>query len=223
MFGMEVNRLYYIEINDTICKKTFDKLASFITAEKLDRIRQFRFDADKKLSLYSEVLIRAIICSILNIRNSEIVFEKNEYGKPFLKDHPDFHYNLSHTRNAIAAAVSDRPVGVDIEKIKKADLRLAKRFFSPGENDYITKDGADTDKHFTEVWTRKEAYVKYTGKGLSLPLNSFDVFGDELQQKITTIEKDGYIISVCTGSENQKFDIIGLPESYFENGIFEIL
>lgn len=218
-----MNKLYFIEISEMICSNIFMKLLSFVSMEKQEQISRFHYDVDKKLSLYAEILVRTVICESLSIQNNEIVFEKNEYGKPYLTAYPNFHFNLSHTRNAIAIAISNKPIGVDIERIKTADLRVAKRFFTEQEVDYITKLGINVDKHFCEVWTRKEAYIKYIGKGLSVPLNSFDVFIGNTFRHILTIEKNGYIISACSEYDNLEFNIIELPESDIEKRAMKIL
>ncbi len=102
--------------------------------------------------------MRVVASQTLNIPNGEIVFERGEWGKPRLWGHPDFHYNISHTRSAVMVAVSDSPVGADIEKIKKAELGIAKRYFAEQEQDYIAISEEGAAERFYEIWTRKEAY-----------------------------------------------------------------
>jgi len=218
-----VNDLYFLGINDIINVDNFNQLLTFVSKEKQEQIKRFRFDIDKKLCLYSQLLVRTEICKTLNIRNGEFFFVKNEYGKPHLKNYPNFHFNLSHTRNAIAVAIFDKPVGVDVEKIRNADLKIAKRFFAESEFAYIVKSEIGTDKRFYDVWTKKEAYIKYVGKGLSIPLNSFDVLCTDISRQTQTFEKDGYIISVSSESQNQRFDIIELYEGTIETKAIELL
>lgn len=169
---------------------------------------------DKKLSLYSELIVRNHICHKHKMKNSAIKFDTNHYGKPLLKNYKNFHFNISHTHNAIAVAITDSPVGIDLEKVKEVDLKIAKRFFTEREIDYIIC-GDNLAKRFFEVWTKKEAYIKYVGKGLSIPLKSFSVL--DIAEKIVTTEKDGYIISVCANNINPNYKIFGIDE----NDIFQ--
>lgn len=99
---------------------------------------------------------------------------KNEYGKEYIVDRQIF-YNVSHTKELLCSAVSDSEVGVDCETVCERDYKeLSERFFTKREHEMImnSHDPLDT---FICVWTKKESYVKYTGTGLSTPLDSFDV------------------------------------------------
>jgi len=207
------NKLYYLPINTLINETSFNKLLSFISNESKEKIKRYHFDIDKKLKLYADIMIRIIACRTLYIKNSEIIFEKEEYGKPHIKGVDDFYYNISHTRNAIVIAVSEFPVGVDIEKVKESDLKIANRFFTENEREYLKKNALDINRLFYEIWTKKEAYIKYTGKGLVMPLKSFDVLDAYISSHIYTIEKDDYIISVCSELPYQQYEIIEWSEN----------
>jgi len=186
---------------------------SLVSNERQERINKFRFVIDRKLCLYSELLVRNQACKELGISNEEIIFERNKSGKPFLLNYPKFQFNISHTRNAIAAAFSSNEIGVDIESIKPSDLAIANRFFTPSEQEYITSHD-NPDYAFYEVWTKKEAYIKHNGTGLSMPLNSFDVLDNQLKAMLQTFTIDTYIISTCY---NDLFDIGKALKSMKEN------
>jgi len=180
-----------------------NKLLSLVSNERQERVKKFRFDIDRKLCLYSELLVRYQACRELGIPNEKIIFERNKNGKPFLLSYPEFQFNISHTRNAIAVAISNSEIGVDIESIKPNDLAIANRFFTLSEQDYITSHD-NPDYAFYEVWTKKEAYIKYIGTGLSTPLNSFDVLDNQIKSMFQTFATKTYIISTCC---NDFFDI----------------
>lgn len=218
-----MNKLYFSEISKEIYFEKFKKLLPSVSNVRQEQINRLHFDADKKLSLYSELLVRIEICKLLDIRNDEIVFGRNGYGKPYLKGEPNFYFNLSHTRNAIVVAISDKPIGIDIEKIRIGSLAIANRFFDKSEVAYITREASGKDKRFYEVWTKKEAYVKYIGMGLSVPLYSFNVFDNNILKQIQTTEKDGYIISVCSKCVNEKIVMIKLSEYDIEQQALEFL
>ena len=99
---------------------------------------------------------------------------KNEFGKEYIVDKPVY-YNVSHSRELLCSAVSDSEIGVDCETVCEKDWNaLSSRFFTKREYEAI-RDSSDPLNEFFCVWTKKESYVKYTGEGLSRPLDSFDV------------------------------------------------
>lgn len=108
-----------------------------------------------------------------------LVFAENAFGKPRLADHPSTHFSLSHSGDQAVLAVSDqREIGIDIERVRPLDhLDLTRRYFHPNEVAAI-EGVASPDEQllvFFRVWTLKEAVVKAIGKGLSIPLDTFDV------------------------------------------------
>ncbi|HEY5588531.1 MAG TPA: 4'-phosphopantetheinyl transferase superfamily protein [Candidatus Paceibacterota bacterium] len=204
-----IHKLYFLKIDENMDEDKFTHLLLLTSIEKQHKINQFRFAVDKKLSLFSNILVQYIACQSLNTTINELHFTNNEYGKPYLTGYPNFHYNISHIRNAIVVGVSNKPIGVDIEKIKQSDLKIANRFFADNEIKYILSDAKKYDKLFYEIWTKKEAYIKWIGKGLSVPLQSFDVLSDEINDKIGIFQIDDYSISVCC---EEKFSLDCLIE-----------
>ena len=209
-----MGKLYFIEIDESINKNIFNKLLLLTSEEKQKKINKFRFDVDKSLSLYPDILVRFLACKELNISNDALQFGINKYGKPYLTNYPDFYYNISHTRNAIIVGISNKEIGVDVERIKAFDSKIAERFFSVNEINYIRSISSNQDVRFYEIWTKKEAYTKWIGKGLSVSLKSFDVTSDELSQKISTFENYGYICSICCIDKINTNDIIHLSEHH---------
>lgn len=112
----------------------------------------------------------------------------------------------------IAVAISNNPVGVNVEKIREIDVRIAKRFFTECELNYIKKDRNCIYEHFFEIWTKKEAYIKYIGKGLSVSLNSFDVTDKRLSGHFYTVGYGKYIINMYGREENIAPTTIIMPE-----------
>ena len=92
------------------------------------------------------------------------------HGKPYFPSHPDVHFSVSHTGNLWACAFADREVGLDVQEHRENDdparlARLAKRWFSDGERRYLEERGYEPAE-FYRIWSRKEAFVKYTGDGI---------------------------------------------------------
>ena len=98
-------------------------------------------------------------------------------GKPYLKDYPGVQFNLSHSGGWGVCALSKTAVGVDVEMVRPLRQQVAKRFFTPVEQEWLSKRPAE---EFFRLWTRKESFTKALGKGLTLPLDSFSVLDDVL-------------------------------------------
>lgn len=116
---------------------------------------------------------------ILGVAAGRVEFQYAPKGKPQCKTDPTLRFNLSHSGDmAIYAFARNREVGIDIEQHREMrDLEaVAKRFFAAGEvDDLMRVPPANRSEAFFRCWTRKEAFIKAIGDGLSLPLNSFRV------------------------------------------------
>ncbi|MGG2065341.1 4'-phosphopantetheinyl transferase superfamily protein [Bacillus sp. S14(2024)] len=135
---------------------------------------------DINRTLIGDLLIRSLICQKYKINNEEIRFIYNEYGKPFVENLSDFHFNISHSGEWVVCATANSNVGIDIEKVSEIEaLKLANEFFS--EEEFYDLSNIDSDEqvnYFYDLWTLKESYIKTIGKGLYIPLNSFSIKKD---------------------------------------------
>lgn len=204
--------IVYTAINENINREEFERILCLVSEQKQRKVLSYYKDIDRKLSLYSEVVVRLIACKILGIRNNEIKFGKGKFGKPFINNFKSFYFNVSHTQNAISVVFLDTEVGVDIEMVRSDEYNIAKRFFTASEFNYIYNDNIGKEKRFFEIWTKKEAYVKYVGKGLTIPLNSFSVVNGDPDLEFYVTEIDGYIISVCSKKYANPMRILRLNE-----------
>ncbi len=136
------------------------------------------------------------------IIGSDFTLSFTEHKKPYIKEMPNFHFNISHTSGAAVIAVAEQEVGIDIEKNRNVNLDVAKRF-TKNEADFI----GSSKTRFLEIWTRKEAFLKQSGQGISAGLDSFDVLKKENAQRLKTFRVGEYIISVCSEKPNTKFII----------------
>ncbi|MBD3314987.1 MAG: 4'-phosphopantetheinyl transferase superfamily protein [Chitinivibrionales bacterium] len=163
----------FLNINFDIDKRARRLIESTVSSERLERSRRYHFKEDTIRSLMSECLLKMYAHRRFGPAFSSISLIYNEYGKPLLKNHPDIHFNLSHSGNWVACALSDKPVGVDVEAKKKINLSLAKRFFSPEEYGFITENPEESNDRFFRIWVLKESYIKAIGMGLSCGLDTF--------------------------------------------------
>lgn len=169
--------VWVIKLNRLLTDAQYNNLLGEVTWEKQQKLAKYRRKEDAQRSLIGEIAIRKMIQDQLGLEKQKIIFEQNAYGKPYLKGVPNFHFNISHSDIYVACAISKNPIGIDIEMIKPIDFGIAKRFFTKAEEQYISEVQSEVrqQNRFYEIWTRKEAYIKLCGKGLHIPLNSFDV------------------------------------------------
>lgn len=121
----------------------------------------------------------------------------NENGKPIVEG---ICFNLSHSGDYVICAVSEKPVGCDIEKIKEAPKQVEKRAFSPEENSYLKSFSGDAyNREFFHLWTKKESFLKMKGIGIRVPLQTLEMTKCYFKQ----YEISGYQVTVC--AEENKF------------------
>lgn len=100
-------KIYSVKTSD-IKEEKLDNICLSIDSEKRCRIEKFINKKDKIRSLIGEILIRTIIAKGLGIKNRQIAFAKNQYGKPYLKEHPEFDFNMSHSGDFVVCAIDDK-------------------------------------------------------------------------------------------------------------------
>lgn len=183
-----IRKIYILGIHDIDNLKSKDSL-EFITK-------------GKKLSLYAQIAVRKLVEHNYDIPFDKISVVKDSYGKPYIKEYPHIFFSIAHTENVIAIGFSNKPIGIDIERNTEQYLKIAKRFFSDLEVQYIT-ECSNPREAFLEIWTKKEAYIKYLGLGLEKPLNSFCVFNEHLKHKFVTLKIGEYTLSFYDGESNK--------------------
>ncbi|TDF92818.1 4'-phosphopantetheinyl transferase superfamily protein [Paenibacillus piri] len=147
-----------------------------VSEERRGKVQSFLKPEDANRGLLGEILIRSIISVKLNMANKEIHFTAEPYGKPSVAGLPSFHFNIAHSGRWIVCAVDSDPVGIDIEEIKPINLDVASYFFSMQEYRWLMGQNETSRLPcFYELWTLKESFVKWLGKGLSFPLQSFSI------------------------------------------------
>ena len=163
-------RLAYYNIENLDLKKGYE----LVPDKRKEKIDFYRFDKDKKLSCGAYLLLQK---------------ELNE----------DIYFNISHSGKIVCCAISDREVGVDVEyNDPEIDLTIAKNYFYNSEYENIMKSSLPSNEFF-KYWVLKESYMKYTGLGFNLDLNSFEII----------IDKE---IKLKNDKNNIKFNLFDLGE-----------
>lgn len=154
-----------------------------VSSQRREKTLRFRIKEDRIRSLCAELLLKKSLRDLqLDDRNLTYVY--GEHEKPSLAGLDSFYFNLSHSEDYVMCAVSDREIGCDIEKTGKADMKIARRYFTAEEYSALENLSSDEEKNdlFFRYWTLKESYIKCTGQGLFLPLNEFEICFDSDDQ-----------------------------------------
>lgn len=155
------------------------RLRAILSEEERARADRFYFEVDRARFTIGRGLARVLLGHCLRRPAELLTFEANGFGKPHLKGETAINFNVSHSGEIVLLALArGRELGVDVERIRAdmATAEIAQRFFSAQECRELASmaEEARGDAFFA-CWTRKEAYIKAVGNGLSLPLDQFDV------------------------------------------------
>lgn len=144
------------------------------------RAARFKFDRHRHRFIAAHAACRLILGRYIDNKPDMLEFQFNEHGKPYLTTNPThIEFNLSHSQDRALIGINQHAaIGVDIEYTGRHPewYKLARRFYSPDEIDYLFQQPENQQRDiFFQIWTRKEAYIKALGTGLSTPLPSFSV------------------------------------------------
>ncbi|MGE7604549.1 4'-phosphopantetheinyl transferase family protein [Peribacillus sp. NPDC097675] len=167
--------LYYCKLPESRESTVIDDLLFHVSKERQGRLKRFVKIDDAYRSLIGDLLVRFALKERYGSIGRELKIKTNDYGKPFLVEHPSFHYNISHSGEYVVCAVHDDAVGVDIEYIGPYDWPLAKELFTEEEYQDLLNAKDEGLATFYDIWTLKESYVKAIGEGLSKPLKDFSM------------------------------------------------
>lgn len=154
-------------------------LRQVLSPDEQAKADRFRFERDRRRAIVRRAALRHILAGYVEIAPAELSFRYGPQGKPRLAEpfcESGREFNLSFSGELALCAVARRPLGIDLEQerpVKNAAL-VAKHFFTPDEI-ALQNAAPDANQVFLRHWTRKEALIKATGSGLSVPLNGFDV------------------------------------------------
>ena len=154
-------------------------LEDLLAEDERARAHRFHFDRDRRRFTVARAALRQILAGRLGVNPHSVEFSTGPYGKPHLTE-GDLRFNVSHSGGlALIAVARNRELGVDIEELRPMDdaEALADRFFSAQESRKLrmAPDSTSRIRGFFECWSRKEAFIKAIGEGLSHPLDSFEV------------------------------------------------
>jgi 4'-phosphopantetheinyl transferase len=157
------------------------QLENTLAPDERDRAARFRFPVDRNHFICARGILRSLLASHLGINPDQVQFDYGSEGKPKLRGpgSTNLHFNISHSHGVgIFALAYGRNLGIDVEFVQP-DFKgedIAARYFSARELEELRgMPEEQRTEGFFNCWTRKEAYIKADGRGLQIPLDSFDV------------------------------------------------
>ena len=175
--------------------KLEDLPMDLLSDERCEKALKHHSTLGRKLSVGVYLLLCFALKDKYGIEEA-VEFGYNENGKPFLKDYPYIHFNLSHCKKAVACAVSDIEVGVDVQDVRPVSDKVAKRVLTEAEYGKF-KVAQTPDEYFCGIWTVKESFLKRTVQEIRADLSK--ISAESIIDR-TVYSSDGYFCCV-TGSE----------------------
>ena len=182
-------------LNDDIAGFNFEAALPLLSEQRRQQALKFRHEQGRKTCAMAYLLLCQALRQEYGITELP-VFEYGEHGKPFIVGHPDIHFNFSHCREAVICAVSDQPVGVDVESIREYRDSLVRYTMNDQEVQQIER-AERPDVEFIRLWTMKEAVLKLSGRGIVDDLKH--VLTDTKTSELTTVvdPEVRYVYSIC--------------------------
>jgi len=166
--------IYYASSVLSFSAHLADYLATLDNKE-LTIANRFKFTEIRDRYIINHGILRQLLAERVNESAANLQIDTTEFGKPFLPDHPEVSFNMSHSGDILAIAISSQcQLGIDVECYKARNTweGLVKKCFAPEEADYwYCLDNAQRSHAFYQFWVKKEAFVKAVGKGITLGLN----------------------------------------------------
>lgn len=206
--------IYMADIRALANEQVLLEKCELLSRERKEQIQKLRKPEDKRRSVGVGLLLEYglqqsgyTLCEDVSDKTLAHV-AKGRYGKPRLAEVEDLHFNLSHSGDYVAAVFAECEAGIDIECVQTANLAVARRFFKENEYEHLETilledgEGDRLNLAFSELWTRKESYIKAVGEGMHLPLTDFCVLSDVVEENEvynlkTWALPEGCVLSVC--------------------------
>lgn len=201
----EICKITYMDVSPLADPALFADAMSRVPESRKQKITSFRHAESQRLSLGVGLLL-VLALEEEGIDGRQVRIAEGQWGKPFLPDHPNLHFSLSHSGKWAMCALGNRPLGCDVEATGRGNEKLTKRFFHPEEQQALAMLAPDTrpewQREFARIWTRKESWLKADGRGLSLGMESFSVLADQPGIHYSEMSgTDGSAFACCILSE----------------------
>lgn len=206
-------KVYIADVSILIDPSWYENASARVSEERLRKAEGYRFMKDKALSLGAGILLRYALKSA-GIDSAEMAVTAK--GKPYLENHSELSFSLSHSGTLVMCVAGGVPVGCDVQEAKQAPLEASHLVFSKEEREHLAglKEEAARD-YFFAVWTGKESFLKMTGEGLSGRPDEFTIalpLGEqEIRESMVTFWdipcECGYRAAVCAAGIYRREDL----------------
>ena len=192
---MIVPEVYYYDFS--AAGRSLSCLKPFLSDERYSYCAKMKNETAALRSAYGYMLLRLALKQKYGITEMPS-FYCNEYGKPFLTEHQDIFFNISHSGKSVVCAVSEEPVGIDIQDIRHLSFNVGNKFLTDEELGMVTGlEPADLDRELCRIWCIKESYGKMTGKGFGEGFRSIEAERLIKENKAFVKFYNGFFISMC--------------------------
>lgn len=218
-------KTYVTDIRQFEKEAVYGGMLEAVSPYRRQKIDSLRHEKDKMRSLGAAVSLNRALREY-GLQEKTMRYDLGEHGKPCFRDYPELFFSISHSGEYAVCSIGSGEIGNDIEQVRSGKERVAERFFAPEELAWIRKADSvkERDERIFRIWTMKESFLKVTGLGMSLPLQSFAFCVEEngqillrqsfdektyfLKEYLIKEEACGYKISVCSESPEFAPDII---------------
>lgn len=170
---------YYIDVTQFEDKDLFQEKRSLLSPCRQQKIARIKPERDKCRSLGAGLALDHAL-QVYGLRERDMEYVFGEWGKPFFQAYPVIHFSLSHSGAYAVCSIGEVPVGNDIEQVREGRLKVAERFFTEQELEFLhaVQDEEEITQRMFRIWTMKESFLKVTGRGMTLSLKDFSVIVD---------------------------------------------
>lgn len=203
-------KLYVLPVGPSaVDPGTEDDILKYLPRQSSNRLAAMTNASNRLRSAAGEVLARYAVSEFSGLGNAEFFIETLPKGKPYVSSHPDVHFNVSHSGDLVACAISGSDVGIDVEHTRRVNYRIAERYFTKSEQeDLFNLNEPAREDYFFKLWTIKESYLKAIGTGLTRSLGSFSVIRQQERFILSGAGTEqfhiqvynpfsGYVMAVC--------------------------
>ncbi|MBR4236626.1 MAG: 4'-phosphopantetheinyl transferase superfamily protein [Clostridia bacterium] len=206
--GIKCTKLYITDASALEDTALYERVSSFIPYRLMSGVYKYKQNADRRRAL----AVRALLIYMLKeegINAGQLSFTYAEYGKPVFSGDEKLYFSFSHSGTWALCALSDMPVGCDVEKTVRGNMLIAQKAFCEEETEAL-KTCEDFDTEFCRIWTARESYMKCTGLGFLCPRDSFSAVNkesvrqkdDDCRYELYTYENiENYICSLCVKND----------------------
>ncbi|NLU25119.1 MAG: 4'-phosphopantetheinyl transferase superfamily protein [Clostridiales bacterium] len=194
--------LYWYDIRE-IAASDYFLWFSRMEEEKQKRGSSFKYAADRQRTVVGDALARQALGALTHTAPDSLRFSASALGKPYAVG-LNAYFSISHSAHLVLCAADFSPIGADVQEIHPVSRRLMERVCLPEELCWVTAGDSLSSRvtdpavlsRFFSVWTAKEAWVKYTGTGVS-DLSSVNTLHFPADCRLLRLSRDGFPAAIC--------------------------